>query len=509
MLGELGGGCVGVVKGVVSVVLSSCYQRDDLYAFCPCNRNLAISLYERFLKPAMKARARCDHESPIWSDAFDIARKLGRNLIGVEPYTSEEVVGLVSSRQKKVYQRAYDAMGVFKKWWGVVEGFVKYEKYSYYDKQDRIPRPIQPRSMSYRAYLAMYMKKIETEMKQWILPGCTVPFMAKGKKNESLALQFKQMWDSFANPVAVSLDLSKCDGTIHERLKKLENCVYKFMSKDSIFRNCLKLQEGPLTKILFPLVVNGVKKRFQRRYAYTPSGRCSGDPQTGCGNTLIMAIVCRVVFKGLKIEVFANGDDTIVIMEKNDWVQNQCRMDVFGKFGLDVRVESLHEELEEVEWCQCHLTNTSVGWRWLRSPERILNTVFANPEYTLKNWRSFMKGIAIAELASNPGVPIISPLLKAIIDMNVRAKFIKTSRVDAYERWKLEGGATNINVDVEVSPRMRILFAERFRITAEQQIVIENRFLEDFKSFSPVKISSGDWIKNLHPHGLGASLFSL
>lgn len=482
------GGLVILDQGLVG--------HDDLYCFCPCKRNLFRALVERFEKPARVSLELLKLDHPLWKVAEELAKLLGRNCLKLVPLTAEQVVKQVRPRQKPVYQWAFDnSDGECRPAWGKIEAFVKYEKYPWYAKGDaRIPRPIQPRHKFYRSFLAKYMRPIEGDMKTWVLPGQHYPFMAKGMDMGGLARLFMNKWRCFNCPVALSLDQTKFDGHINKWLRKLENLVFKQMSADPSYRRMLKIQETDYSYVLMGRLDG--KKTYQK----VRSGRCSGDPQTGCGNTVLMAMLCAIIFD-VRVEVFANGDDTIVLMDQQQLKYCLTRIELFSVFGLECRVEQIAYNPYDVEWCQCYLTDTVYGDSWVRNPWRVLDTIFANPDYTRKNWRKLLKGIALCEAHQNPGIPILSPILEEICGWNVRASY-KTARV-VDTIYRFFDNQTDRPLVFGVTLAKRTWFAVKFGISPAEQIHLENRAISAIRKLSWARLQDREWFKNEHPVGFG------
>lgn len=504
----------GVVDGVWVCNLGSELIHKDQYAFGNCECNCRQAIVERFDAPGRAARKRMDDYANVqeleelWARADGLAAKLGNQyLAGGLPWTSEEVSRSFGGAKRKLYEDTYvkidDRGGYYCKWWPNVTAFVKIEKYTYYDKPDRLPRPIQPRTMQYRAELSRYMKEIERRMKKIILPGCEYQFLAKGACSKTLAERFRSMWERFDNPVALCLDLSKFDGTIHPRLKKLENTFYKKFSNDRNFRECLRAQEADLYTPAFSTGFNTRPKRLGEFL----HGRMSGDPQTGCGNSLIMALVCRVVFD-FPCEIFANGDDTNIVLDSKNLVRARECLSKFAAFGLDVREEMVCFDLYDVEWCQCRFTETSVGDRWIRNYKKVIQTLFCNPEYIPGKVKGLMREIAEAEYNQNPGIPIISPVCDWIVKnfKRSKSKFVHENNIPGhnYADFRMKDGF------VLPTPLDRQRFFDSFHIDSERQVYLETQLIEELKKFDPDNYGVYHWEKNsdgtairLHPFSLG------
>jgi len=486
-----GGRGVWVVDVGVSEFLA------DFYVYRNCDCNLERALVERFHDPGVLARERYELRKKtavskkLWATAFDLAKTVG-DFGDRVPWEDDQVSQSYSGSKRREYERAFEDMpAVYSPWWAKVSPFVKIEKYTFYDKINRIPRPIQPRTMTYRAYLSKFIKPIELLMKSLVLPGCVYPFMAKGLSSSELAERFTDMWELFDDPVALSLDLKTCDGTIHPRLKELENAFFERFSEDDRFRECLLSQTDDEYVIY---ILEGIMMKLKH-------GRCSGDPQTGCGNTFIMGTTCRSIFD-FKVEIFANGDDTIIIMEKGRLAEARLKMLNFSVFGLSVKEESCTDDIEAVSWCQSKYTLTSLGPMWIRDYKRVLATIFANVEYEPIKIKSLMSQIALAELYQNPGQPIIAPVCAWILShLGVGRKYKFQFNQHTFNRSKYFVGGKVFTVPTLLD---RARFCASTEITPAEQVAMENQIISGLERFnaSQVKVTNWDGCVDmgLHPH---------
>jgi len=480
------------------VMVETSVGHNDVFGFCVCDRNLVWSLAKRFMEKAEDATSRQglfkrrfpESHRLLWYRATLLSEKIGRGFRGITPMSEVDVLKSCTARQRPNYLKGFEKGREFSASWGVIDPFIKWEKYSYYDKPDRIPRPIQPRSLMYRARLAQYMKPMEHAMLHMVLPGCHYPFLAKGKSSLRLASMFLEMASRFRNPVVLALDQSAFDGHISTCLKKLENRAFRQMQvKDQLLHRLLQVQERKLSTVRI-----GGKKHSLRF-----NGRCSGDPQTGCGNSLIMAVTCRAIFEN-DFELYVNGDDTNVIMEAEDLDYALASISKFDAFGLNCRVEGVFRDMEKVFWCQCYLTQCIDGWRWIRNWQRVLDTILINEEYSKLNWRNLMKGIAIGEASTNPGQPIISPVCEYIVNWNLKVHKLGKP-IPTYQRWELEGCPSSGALCFEVTAQSRFLFEERYGISPSEQISMEKRVIE---ALSRVESrATFEWLTTSHPYGWG------
>lgn len=466
----------------------------DLYCFKNCICNMGRALEDRFNKPGREARKRFLERSgtansvKLWNGARKTGRVLRQKLYGIKVWTDEQVTQSFRGGKRKIYARTFEKIRkgpINEEMWGEVEAFTKTEEYLYYEKIDRIPRPIQPRSMEYRAYMSKFLKPVSVRMKTMKLPGENYPFIAKGGDNAVLAKLFRDKWECFADPVCLCLDLTKFDATIHPELKKLENEFFSAISEDRLFRKGLKLQEKDEITVTFKIPkANPDKTPKKVKMQKGLHGRCSGDPQTSDGNCYIMGIVCHNVFDCRK-ETYANGDDTNVIMERSDMAKYRSRfIEDFACFGLDVREEGVFDNIYDVEWCQCKYTDTPLGDLWIRKYKRVLNTLTANREFLPHKVKSLMSQVALGELHNNPGVPIIAPVANYI------ATYYKQKRVYKFVDYRPPDTIMKVRNDKYIEPREkdRQRFNEVYHMTPCEQISLEKEIIAALSKWEPLPV---------------------
>lgn len=484
------------VEGVSGVWLRNIWVPDDVFVFKMCHHNLADALYSRLLEPNKEALLRLNKWSIFWSDAERLAKKLAVKCRSLVALTDQEFVDKYSGPLKKTYIKTLERMVVDEEpnlaSWVKIRPFVKVEKYCLYEKLGRIPRPIQPRSLQYRAYVGKYISAIEKDMKAWVIPRQEFPFVAKGCDSAGLAKLFKSKWDRFADPVTFGLDMSKFDATITRKLKRLENIVFGAIPSTELYQACLRAQmmshTWKLPKGKFRADTINSKATF----------RCSGDPQTGCGNTLLMAIMVTVVLAKFVIEIFANGDDTNVICERRDLEAILKQLRFLSDFGCSVKLEgSPTSRLEDVFWCQCYLTETTNGWLWIRDWRRVITTILYNPEYN-KDIKKKMRTIAYAEAIQNPGQPVVAEVCQWII-VNWKGFGKFRHHQDTLSRLALESKKT-LNFSVE--PGSRVLFERRYGVSIPQQHSITRDIINTLRSIGEGS-THYEWVGQHHPIGVG------
>jgi hypothetical protein len=79
---------------------------------------------------------------------------------------------------------------------------------------------------------------------------------------------------------------------------------------------------------------------------------------TALGNVLIMCMLMMSYCKsiGLRFRDYAlvnNGDDNVLICERRDAHKFESMTEWFAEMGFRMKVESIIDEIEKVEFCQC------------------------------------------------------------------------------------------------------------------------------------------------------------
>ncbi len=104
---------------------------------------------------------------------------------------------------------------------------------------------------------------------------------------------------------------------------------------------------------------------------YSVEGRrMSGDMDTALGNCLLMTAMTYSLCKtlGIRHEVMDNGDDILVIMDKQDETLFRAAVnDWYAELGFRMKVEDTVYLIEHIEFCQMHPVYDGVEWRMVRN----------------------------------------------------------------------------------------------------------------------------------------------
>ncbi len=287
------------------------------------------------------------------------------------PMTDREFLNQVPAQKRRVYEAAvkrYHQHGLYSKQC-CVSAFVKFEKQVVSEsKPDPAPRVIQSRSPVYHYRLGRYTRRIEHDIYDAISKVWSGPTVMKGMTPDQVAECMVEAWNSFTDPMAISLDASRFDQHVSADALKWEHKVYKHCFPD----------EDELVWLLKQQVHNvGYGEYPGGQIKYKTNGcRMSGDMNTGLGNCIIMCCMMKKYVDSLSVRarLINNGDDCVLIVERE---HVDRILETYDQFFLDLGFEmGLEAEptdvLEKIPFCQLRLINTGHGWTMVRELKAIV-----------------------------------------------------------------------------------------------------------------------------------------
>lgn len=366
----------------------------------------------------------------------------------VTPMSYYDIINHYSCGKKKVYIRALEkirAVGYDRRW-SYVKMFVKPDKYAESEIHAKAPRAIQYRDPAFNLLIARFLKPFEEQFYK-------SDDIAKGKNVQQRARICIEKYQMFEQPLVIMLDHSKFDSTVNVEHLKMKHKAYHRCFNNSALKNLLKCQ----------LKNKGFSKNGIR---YTIKGTVmSGDYDTGLGNTLINWLVLHSWCRKIKHEVFIDGDDSLVFIDRRDF--SKLSFDHFEKMGFETKME-ITTDLQQAEFCQSKIIFGQIPC-FVRNPYRMIShSNVSLKRYPAKLWPNILAGRGICELVLNRGIPIgqhlgayyLVPGLKPIWDPEDFYKF-------------------KINKDTvacEITDEARYSYYEAFGIDINQQLAIEQSF---------------------------------
>lgn len=288
---------------------------------------------------------------------------------------------------RKTYLRANDHY---------VHMFVKPDKLSVDCIYKKAPRAIQFRSTRYNLVLATYLRPYEHAFYEWpgIGPSLT-RVVTKGLNRSQIAELFLEKASYFADPCFLSCDHSKFDSTIRTEHLRSEHSLYNRTFKNNRLRLLLQQQ-----LINYGFSRRGIKYKVE-------GTRMSGDYNTGLGNCLINRVVLETFVKHVKHEIMLDGDDSVVIVERQDL--HKLNFSHFERMGFETKI-SKQFDITKAEYCQSRLVFSNPPLM-VRNPIRMLSHLsLCLRTYQPSDYMRWANACFECERKSCPGVPIFRSL---------------------------------------------------------------------------------------------------
>jgi len=289
----------------------------------------------------------------------------------------------------------------------------------------------------------------------------------KGCNLHELADDFRLKVSFFYDPVYVLLDASRFDAHVSEAM--LKNVVNFYVSTLNNSRD-----------------VSFV--RYLWRHTYKPIGmakvgltyktkgtRMSGHMDTGLGNSLITYGMLESYVTEHQIEKYSmsvNGDDSVLIIERQDLPKFIDVQDYFRDFGFNMKVEYT-DEFSKMDYCQTRPVKTDYGWVMARSPERILTrSGWATKRFAKNKVNDYLFSLGTGEKAINFGLPIGYALGEALVRGSPHGKLLAMDRKRYISYTKQRYFQSDLKPSI--SHATRLSYQAAWGMDPSEQIRIEN-----------------------------------
>lgn len=388
--------------------------------------------------------------------------------VAVPPVALEEVPKHYSGKKHIRYQNALLSLldQPLCKRDARVSTFVKAEKINFEAKKDPAPRVIQPRDPRFACTFARHilpMEKVIYGALNGLYGNCCV---AKGINAFQTGELIHYKWNQFKDPVAISLDASRFDQHVSVDALTWTHKIYKrFHAREGM---------AEFSRLLDMMYVNkGFASAKDGCIKYTKKGgRMSGDMDTALGNCLLMVAMTFSLAKslGIRHELIDNGDDCTVIMEREHMAPFlRAVPEFYGNLGFDMKVESICDELERLEFCQTSPVYDGKCWRMVRGLAALRkDTVSLMPHHQFRDWLS---SVSQCGLALTYGLPVYQSFYKMLARFGSGRVFEQHSGM-AYMAKGLapQSGMSPITAEARVS------FQAAFGIPVDMQEALETYF---------------------------------
>jgi hypothetical protein len=414
-----------------------------------------------------------------------------------------------SGAKRARYQRACDDYirdGITQKD-ALIKMFVKPERFNPDAKVCPDPRAIQFRGAKYCVALARFLHPIEEHIYELTCCSAGVPQtrnVAKGLNSVTRAELLCQKASYFDDPVFISLDASRFDKHVDDKLLAIEHSIYLKSNGNLEFMMLLSWQ-----------LVNHCFTNLGMVYK-VKGRRMSGDMNTAVGNCLLMLMMLLAFFTTLGItkwDTLDDGDDSVSIVERRDLDKVLASAhSIFLTFGHEIKVEKVTDDLSKVVFCQCSMIEYAPGRRkFVREFRAVMSKSLTGVRHWDNNTyrRKVLIAIGTCELVLCLGVPVLQEFALAILRNAKRGLLKPIDLADAPEglRKRALRDLRNLGVPLHaleaqpVMPCARSSFATAFDYPEHLQIILEERlkawvFEVDGLTFEHGEINVPTWEYN-------------
>lgn len=441
----------------------------------PSLTNIVRALEERvfrvkgdkgFVKPPLpEARSFRDPEMTEF-------RKLYVNIVGaLAPHTLDEITACYKGKKRAAYQRARSTMHLpigYKD--AKISAFVKVEKLDLSLKSDPCPRLIQPRSKRYNLALGKYLRLHEKYLTKSIDKIFGETTVLSGYDSFTQGKIIHSKWKLYSSPVAIGLDASRFDQHTSVQALKFEHSCWNGIFKSRELKTLLKYQ----------LYNSGSAYAETGSVHYKTTGcRMSGDINTSLGNKLIMCAMVWSYLKkyGLKASLVNNGDDCVLICEKDQLELIQDTLsEYFIKKGYNMVVEKPVFCIEGIEFCRSRPISVGNSYHMVRgisSLSRDCATLLRiDSEDEMKR---MLTAVGYCGLVINTGIPVHSALHSRMYEIGgLKITDQMLQQYSSYENLERMG---NMRLQRNnVSDSTRLSYFKAFGIEPHRQLLIENYY---------------------------------
>lgn len=340
------------------------------------------------------------------------------------------------------------------------KSFLKREVYETY----KYPRLINSRSDEFKARVAPYIHLIEKQV-------YSLKWFVKGLRIDTLPEKLVKLTKY---PHILETDYSSFEAGFCSEYCDVVEC--------ELWRYMLKYNPNVLSDIMRCYFVSGTTPATQklngRNYtAFVTGTRMSGDMWTSLANGFSNLMNSLFIAKQLNLEVegFVEGDDGIFGMYSDSFTERH-----FNELGFNIKM-NYGQDLSHT--CFCGNLFDPEECKLIISPEQIVRLDWSIDSKYLHASRKKRMQLLLAKAQSlyvmGKNTPIAGPLAFKIIN---HLRNVVTANYEDPNRWyshELEDLWTKtILQSPSISQRSRVLYAENFHITVDEQLSIEKLIKE-------------------------------
>lgn len=329
------------------------------------------------------------------------------------------------------------------------------------NKEDR---GIQYRSVQYNVALAKHLHNIEERL-MGMHPYGYRPVM-KGATPLQRCIRLFKAAALFVRPVFLLLDHSRFDAHVHPELVKEEHALYlRCRRNHPELKKLLKMQ----------LRNRGISKGGIKYETY--GKRMSGDCNTSLGNTCLnmSMLYAWLDWCGVKGVVFLDGDDSVIIVEEEDYAKLKPVKEFMVQLGMNTELE-VTRDIFKAEFCQSRPVILPQGPTFVRNPHKVMATIGRMAQsIDVKQAKAIVRASALCELAMAPGAPVIGPICRTLLNKLGDGRKIQTSSWEwkMAEQYKVQVPGKIVDIDPDDTARLTMYRA--WGIDPGYQLVLESQ----------------------------------
>lgn len=338
-------------------------------------------------------------------------------------------------------------------------------------------RGIQFRSVKYNVALARELHNVERRLiglhidgYHPVMKGCTPQ-----QRAERIAIAMKR----FSKPRFLLLDHSRFDAHVNEHILAEEHKAFKRCRRRKATRAGKRrdVNSAVLSMLLAMQMSNYARSAGGIRYK-TRGKRMSGDINTGLGNTWdnFCIIAAWLDASGVtKNCIFLDGDDSVVIIEQEDFEKLLPLDDFMRDIGMVTEMEWT-DDFFKVEFCQSRPVLEGGRVTFVRNPQKVLATVGQSAErLDAPTAVANARASALCELAMNGNCAVIGPYCRRLLkDLGDGSVYFTPDQL-----WKAEQYACKFEAPDEREPDdlNRVSMYRAWGIDPGYQVALESQHI--------------------------------
>lgn len=381
----------------------------------------------------------------------------------------EQFAGFYTGHRRKVYDRAVAGLVLqpIRPRDACLKTFVKAEKFIEGAKIDPVPRVIQPRTPRYNVELGRYLRPLEKKVYKAIDGMFKSPTIMSEYNAFTQAKVLRTKWAKYKQPVCVGIDASRFDQHVSVQALQFEHSFYKKLFRSKELDLLLSWQ---INNRGFAVASDG---EFQYR---VKGSRMSGDMNTSLGNKFLMCLMCKAFIDqtGVDVELANNGDDCLLILEREDLNRLSNLEEYFKDFGFKMVREEPVYEFEQIEFCQTKPVCCNGVYRMVRNVKTCLAKDMAcvNLGWREDEFRHWLFDVGTCGLATAADVPILGRFYRKLCSIGTLGDY--NNKFNTEYKWYWSSSKNAKCLSTHPDNHGRYSFWLSTGIAPDEQITIEN-----------------------------------